>query len=289
MGERWLVTGAGGQLGGHVLARLRADPRVARAVALLRRASGAAVDEIVCDLSDADAFSAIVRETQPTHVAHLGAMTSVVDCYARPDAARLVNTQATAVLASAAATCGSRFVFSSTDMVFAGDAAPYDEDAPARPLSVYGRTKLDAEAAVLAARGLVVRLPLMFGRGRGDRPTTYSRQLDDLKAGRAVRLFTDEFRTPLWVEDAARVVIELGRSDASGILHAAGPERLSRLEMIARCGAALGTAPELLTPVSRLSIASDEPRPADLSLCGEQIWRSVARWNLARCGELCTL
>src|SRR5262249_22294263 len=160
---------------------------------------------------------------------------------ANPDVAKRVNTHATTALGRTGAQVGARLVFSSTDMVFAGDDAPYREADEPRPRSHYGRTKLAAEQALRGLPGcLVVRIPLMFGLPCTSRKTTFADQLAALREGRPLRLFTDEFRTPIHVEDAARALLALARSALTGVIHVAGPERLSRFELVARSAAGLG-------------------------------------------------
>lgn len=277
MPERWLITGASGQLGGHLLRALATDARIGELFALLR--DGAADcpggRRIVCDLADSDSLARAVGMIRPTHVAHLGAVTAVSECHADPDRAFRVNVEATRRLAECAADCGARMVFSSTDMVFGGDQAPYREADPPAPLSTYGRTKAAAESAL---RGMdhvvVVRLPLMFGLPAVPRATTFSNQIDALRRGESLRLFVDEFRTPVALADAAAALIALARSDFAGRVHVAGPERLSRFDLVRRAAAALGIVTGRLEPVSRNSLPAAEPRPADLSLVGERFARA---------------
>src|SRR5437588_830499 len=83
---------------------------------------------------------------------------------AAPGGARRVNTAGTRMLAELADACGARLVLVSTDLVFDGERPPYREEDPAVPSSVYGRTKLEAEAAVRAmSSGVVARLSLLYG------------------------------------------------------------------------------------------------------------------------------
>lgn len=275
MQERWLITGAGGQLGSHVVRALAAEEDAMLLALVGHHPTGTpGVVERRVELGDSEALRAAVREFRPTHVLHLGAMTAVGDCHARPADAERINTAATRVLADAAAELGARFVFSSTDMVFDGAHAPYAETDPPRPLSHYGRTKLAAERAIATLPGtLAVRIPLMYGLPCNARETTFAKQLAALRTGKPLRLFTDEFRTPVWLADAARAVIGLARSEVAGLTHVAGPERLSRYELIARCATLLGVSAPQLVPISRLDVAAPEPRPADLSLNGRQFAR----------------
>ena len=272
--ERWLITGASGQLGGHVVRQLVHDGSASALLALVGRheVGTAGVDAQPGDLADLDRLRVCAAEFRPTHVVHLGAMTAVADCHAHPDDARRINTVATQVLAETAA--AARFVFSSTDMVFGGDAAPYREPDAPQPLSHYGRTKAAAEQVLNALGGaLVVRIPLLYGFPCNARETTFVQQVAALRGGQPLRLFADEFRTPVWLADAARALIALARSDLTGVIHLAGPERLSRHELIARCAQLLGLPQTNLRPISRADIPAAEPRAADLSLDGARFVR----------------
>ncbi|HRT41327.1 MAG TPA: SDR family oxidoreductase [Phycisphaerae bacterium] len=287
--ERWLVTGASGQLGGHLLRQLKRDTVNKTLLALAGRGP---VDENVktlrVDLANEQDLRRAVDDFRPTHVVHAGAITAVSDAYQRPQDAERVNTYATRVLADAAELCAARFVFISTDMVFDGTAAPYRESDPPRPLSHYGRTKAAAELLLVGrAHVLIIRLPLMYGLPCGARETTFSRQLAAVRRGEPLKLFVDEWRTPVWIQDAARAVIGLARTGLTGLIHVAGPERLSRFDLIERIVAAMGIADAKLQPVSRLSIAAPEPRPADLSLdCGllRSSFPELAPRPVAACG-----
>lgn len=268
----WLVTGATGQLGGHLVARLAASG-ASRVGGLARSWAGATLpcEPLSVDLADGTALRTAIDRIRPTHVIHAGAMTAVADCFRDPAGAARVNVEATRVIASAAAALGARLVYVSTDMVFDGLGAPYDESATPRPLSRYGRSKLEGERAALEhGAALVVRVPLLFGLPRTPRPTTFAAQLEALRHGAPLRLFTDEFRTPLWVADAAAALAALATTGECGVIHVAGPERLSRFDLIAGAARLLGIERPNIEPVSRLSIAGDEPRPADLSLDGRR-------------------
>lgn len=266
---RWLVTGATGQLGGHVVRLLLS--RGAEAVAWVGR-GGPAIPGAEChvvDLSDADRVERALREARPTHVLHVGAMTAVGDVYADPEMGRRVNVEATRALAEGAAEEGARMVYVSTDMVFDGEGAPYTEGDEPRPLSLYGRSKLDGERHVLRFRGhAVLRIPLMYGYAVSPRGTTFSRQVEALRRGERMELFEDEFRTPVWLGDAAAALVGLAESGEVGVWHLAGPERVSRLELVRRIARGLGLPEGGLVGVSRRSVDFPEPRPADLSLDG---------------------
>lgn len=268
-GERWLVTGASGQLGGYLLRALQGDPAVAQvdAISGQRLALDGPARARGVDLGDLNALREVVADVRPTHIVHAGAMTAVSACHEQPEHAGRVNVEATRLLAGMSRELRARLVFTSTDMVFDGEHAPYDEGSEPAPLSVYGRTKAAAERAVAEFENVVIaRVPLMYGFPLTDRPSTFRSQLAALRSGDSLRLFTDEFRTPVWLGDAARALVSLGRSEFVGLIHVPGPARLSRYELVERCAAVAGIEFAGAEAISRNDVPAAEPRAADLSL-----------------------
>jgi dTDP-4-dehydrorhamnose reductase len=271
---RLLITGAGGLLGAYLLRHLR-DRRNVTPWGGPRGGERFGMPLRPLDLADAASVEEAFRTDRPDVVLHAAAMARVADCWREPDRAHAVNAAATATLARLAADARARLVLVSTDLVFDGEHAPYREGDTPAPVSVYGRTKRAAEEAALAApRSAVVRVSLLYGPALHGRPSFFDEQAAALRSGRPVTLFRDEWRTPLDLATAAAALVAVADSDFTGLLHVAGPERLSRLEMGLRLAAFLGADPGPIVPTDRAAAPAPEPRPRDVSL-------DVARWRSA--------
>jgi dTDP-4-dehydrorhamnose reductase len=272
---RILVTGASGQLGGYLLRELRGRGADVVAWSGSRPGDLFGVSLRPVDLADRDGVAAAFRAARPGVVVHAAALSSVAGCHRDPARAHAVNAGGSELLAELAEGAGARLLLVSTDLVFDGEHAPYTEaDAPS-PLSVYGRTKGLAEAAVLArGRAVVARVSLLFGLTVVGRPSFFDEQVAALREGRPCPLFADEWRTPLGLPTAARALLTLARSDFTGVLHLGGPERMSRLEMGRRLAAFLGADPSSLVATTRGTAAAPEPRPRDTSLDPSR-WRAL--------------
>jgi dTDP-4-dehydrorhamnose reductase len=206
---RITVTGAGGMLG-------RAVVREARA----RGLDVTALDRSACDVTDAVAVNDCIARVEPDVIVHCAAYTRVDDAEAEPDAAHLVNAQATQHVARAAAGCGALLIYPSTDYVFNGAASePYPPDAPTSPINEYGRSKLAGEAAAAQARRhLIVRTSWLYGADGRNFVTT---MIDRARAGDAVRVVDDQRGAPTCTRDLARMMLTLAEADApAGIYHA---------------------------------------------------------------------
>jgi dTDP-4-dehydrorhamnose reductase len=274
---RLLLTGASGQLGGYLL---RACLQQGQTVVAW---SGRQQSELFgcplrpVDIADPDAVSEAFLDARPDSIVHLAALAAVSDCHRDPQRAERINTRGSAILAELADHAKVLLLHVSTDMVFDGEHAPYREGDAVAPLSIYGRTKAEAERAVLAyPRNTVVRLPLLFGPSVSGRLSFFDRQIQALRQSQQIPCFYDEWRTPLSFQVAARALLALavGNDSPLGLLHVGGPERLSRLEMGRRLAVFLGCDPAAIVPTSRTSVVAAEPRPADLSLDSSR-WRSL--------------
>jgi dTDP-4-dehydrorhamnose reductase len=262
-----LATGAGGLLGGRLAARLH--ERGFDVLALHRRAvPPPGPRSLALDLLDGDALERLLDSEKPEAVLHAAVLGRADLCQERPAEAQATNVALPERLARACAERGIRLVALSTDLVFAGDRAPYREDDAPEPSSVYGRTKHEGEQAVLGAcpAAAVGRVALVLGRGHGARGSASESVAWAVSAGRPARLFTDEHRTPIDPESVADAAQRLLTGRARGLFHLGGPERLSRHELGLRTLRALGLPETAIVAARQSDHAGPDPRPADVSL-----------------------
>lgn len=263
--RRLLVTGASGFLGWHLCRAAQATWQVE---GTYHRHTpplpGVALHSI--DFTDPDALKTWLNALAPDAVIHTAALSQPNRCEQAPDLSHRLNVEATRVLAQY---CGERpipFVFTSTDQVFDGQAAPYSEASPPSPISVYGRHRVEAEALIQAQHptAAICRLPLLYGPPSPTAECFLQGFVRTLKAGQPLHLFTDEFRTPAYVEDAAAGLL-LALENAQGLLHLSGPERLSRYDFGLQMAKAFGLDKGLILPSKQADVTMPAARPADVS------------------------
>lgn len=247
-----LITGSAGFLGSNIARYFREAGR--EVVGLWHRkepdrrvvSRGMQADLVAADMD------ALLCESEAGIVVHCAALSARRDCEADPFRARAVNVEATQRLAEAAARHGARFFFISTDLVFDGDNAPYREDDPLSPISLYGETKAMAEKAVLAVNpeSCIIRTALMYGRGADGAPGSFlSWTIDALEKDDSLRLYANQFRAPLFAPDVPRFInLLITLAAAPGIYHAAGPHRLSRHEIGLQIARAFNLSPARIIP-----------------------------------------
>ena len=214
------ITGTGGLIGNYLV---QTAPKYGSAGSLpagliseatRRQDAGAprlAVRALTRDRLDLLDFAAVRREFQndrPQLVIHCAAVSTIAGVEADPQLARRVNIEATTLLAELAAEIP--FVFFSTDLIFDGRKGNYVETDAPNPLHLYGETKAAAEEIVLKnPRHLVVRTSLNGGVSpTGDRGFN-ERMKREWQSGRMMKLFADEFRSPIPAVETARAVWDL--------------------------------------------------------------------------------
>ncbi len=192
------------------------------------------------DLVDINLLRQVIHDCQPDVLVNAAAYTAVDRAESEPDLAEAVNATAPAIMAEEASRVGSAFIHFSTDYVFDGlKGLPYQESDPPNPLSVYGRTKLAGEQAIMKVGGayLVLRTSWVYSM-RGDSFVT--KVLRWARAKPPLRLVSDQISGPTWARMLAEVttqLITLGRYDMNawysqhhGLYHLAGSGFCSRLE-----------------------------------------------------------
>ena len=198
---------------------------------LVRRRPDASTERV--DVRDAAAVGELFARVRPEVVVHTAYRQDGPDAWA-------VTVDGAENVARAAATVGARLVHLSTDVVFDGrkGTAYVEEDEPS-PATDYGRAKAEAERRVAAAHpdALLVRTSMIYG---GAEPSKHELAARDP----GMTFFTNEIRCPIQVGDLAEALLELAETTASGPLHVAGADGVSRAafaELVA--GAPVRTTP----------------------------------------------
>jgi len=171
------------------------------------------------DLLKHDDLRSLLKRLKPQLVVNAAAYTAVDDAESHRDEAHAVNCDAPRVMATEIAAWGGTLVHYSTDYVFDGaKSTPYTEEDPARPINIYGATKLAGERAV-AESGvsyLILRTSWVYGHSGRNFVNTMARHA---RAGRLLKAVTDQTGSPTWARTVARttrlILDKLGRELAA--------------------------------------------------------------------------
>jgi len=180
---------------------------------------------LAADFTQPEALAATLRAVAPQIIVNAAAHTAVDKAEAEPELARTINAEAPAVLAREAQALGAWLVHYSTDYVFDGSGtAPWREDSPTGPLSIYGQTKLEGERAIRASgcQHVILRTSWVYAARGGN----FARTMLRLAAERdRLSIIDDQIGAPTGAELLADVTAHALRSvlvqpGLSGTYHA---------------------------------------------------------------------
>lgn len=262
---RALIIGASGQVGG-ALAALCVRRRI-EVYGTSRKGQGF----LYLDLADPASIAAVFEKAGPELVLLCSAMTHVDNCERDPVLAARINAAGPALVAGECRKAGSKLVYFSTEYVFDGARGPYGEDDPVNPISVYGRTKLEGERAVLELKGaLAVRTTVVYSHNPASR-NFIMQLISNHRSGARMRVPSDQFSNPTYAPELAAAVLDLAEKGASGIYNVVGPDWLSRYDFALKACAAFGFPPAFLEPRSTSSLGQAAARPLRAGLKTEKL------------------
>jgi dTDP-4-dehydrorhamnose reductase len=283
-----LITGVSGMLGWTLAARAAERFRIIGTcrehhVDLPAHRSASDKDErnetLTLDITDHSALRDALEHARPAAVVHLAALADPNACERSPQQCKKINLDASIALAEMCERRGIPMVFASTDLVFAGDNAPYAESDETGPINTYGLHKAAAERAIRVVHrsAAICRLPLLFGDPSPPYATTptagstfVQSWANQLRSGNTLKLFTDEYRTPASAHDVSQglllAVDALLQGEPVGTLHLGGDRRLSRYDFGFLLCDACNLPRDLVEPCLQSDVPMPAPRAKDVSL-----------------------
>lgn len=254
--NKLLIVGASGFLG-QTLCELVSGEWAC--VAASRNGEG----HIPVELTDAKSVASVVDDVRPRWVINAAAMTSVDGCERDPALARAIHVDGTRHLVRACEMADCGLITLSTNYVFDGKQGVYCESDEARPPNIYGQSKLEGEALVAQANcpGIVIRTAVLYGHRAACRPNFVTWAIGALEKGESIRVVTDEWTNPTYVDDLARFILDVCQTHFQGLLHFGGRDFLTRFEMVQRICDMMGYDSQLVTPITSDEFGQPAKRP----------------------------
>lgn len=216
------ITGVAGQLGYDVVNELIKRGHIAIGSDIVESAEINA-QYVPLDITDKEAVERVINEINPDAVIHCAAWTAVDAAEDEENIGKVeaINAGGTENIAKACKMVDCKMLYISTDYVFDGQGTePWKADCTDyKPLSVYGRTKLEGELAVKANldKYFIVRIAWVFGvNGKNFIKT----MLNVGKKYDTVRVVSDQIGTPTYTYDLARLLVDMAESEKYGTYHA---------------------------------------------------------------------
>jgi len=226
-----------------------------------------AYDHNALDIADARATESVISARRPDAVINCAAWTDVDGCETNPEKAERVNALGPETVARASLNAGALLITISTDYVFDGQKEGFytQRDQP-RPISVYGRFKLEGErrAQEAHARTIVVRTGYIFGPGGKN---FLSNVVTWAQRGQKLKAIRDYWGTPTYGGDLAVRLRELAVLDLPGIYHVVSSGDGASFETFSvEAFRMAGLNSDLLEVIDGDSLGRPAPRPRNSRL-----------------------
>ena len=184
-----------------------------------------------CDLTKRENVKKIIYDFYPDFIINAAAFTNVDLSEIEREMAWKVNVKGVEYLAETARVLDSHLIHISSDYIFDGTNGPYAENAKPNPLGYYGRTKLASENALKISGSVhtILRTNVLFGIA-DSRPDFVRWVINSLKDKKRIRIVTDQFNNPTFIDDLVQAISKVIEFKKDGIYHIGGRDFLSRFE-----------------------------------------------------------
>jgi len=260
---RVLITGAAGQLGQALVARLRREHEVT------------AWTRLDIDLTRHQDVREAIGELAPDAIINCASFNHVDAAEEQQATAIEVNAMVVGTLARAAAAAHALFMHYSSDFVFAGTAStPYAETDTPEPRSVYAQSKLIGEwLAADAPQHYVLRVESLFGGPR--RRSSVDRIVDQVRSGKPAPVFMDRHVSPSFVADVADATAFIVRTRPEpGLYHCVNSGYATWMAVGEEIVRRLGAPESLLKPISVNDVSLPAQRPQFAALDNTKLARA---------------
>ena len=227
-------------------------------------------NSVQADITDYKKIESLLIEFKPNIIIHTAAISSVQIAGKLPSKFVFeVNVNATGNIAELSSAIKAKLIYSSTDLVYAGyRESMIKEDGKLIPASFYAETKLMGEEKIRTISNdyIILRTGLLYGFGSYGSTNYFNYMFQNLKNNHPIKLFYDQYRTPLSLWEAARIINNLLKLKIKNeIFNYGGKERVSRLELGERLCKIARLDSSLLQRISMYDVP-DVPDAADVSM-----------------------
>ncbi|WP_020592903.1 SDR family oxidoreductase [Kiloniella laminariae] len=276
--SRWLVTGASGLLGHHLVKHL--NKQGANTVGIINTHTPVETNSVSVqlDLLQPAALSTYLSRERFDVILHGAGLTNVDFCENNEPYARKLHAEVSGALAREARQKNAKFVYISTDHLWDGTRPFIKEGTPPTPLNAYARTKWEGEQQSLSfnPESLIIRTNF-FGPGLPWRPSFSDWMINCLTSGEPLNGFVDSFFTPISTDHLCQAITDLIEREAKGVYNVVGSDRVSKYEFASRLADLLEIDKTRLHAALTKDAGLVAPRPRDMSLSSKKVSRFLGR------------
>lgn len=233
---------------------------------------------LACDTEDRDGIKQLFDRYAFGSVLDCTGNCALKPCEVNPAVAWRANVESVENLLSETVPGGCRLVHLSVDLVFSGIRdGGYVEEDPTDPVTVYGKTMVAGEQAILEAdpRACILRISLPMGVSFNGHAGAIDWIQSRFKKEQPATLYFDEVRTPTYTDCLSELCETVLGNELAGVFHAGGPRRLSLYQIAQIVNRVGGYDPELLFGMPRFDAGPIPPRAGNVSMDCTKLIRAL--------------
>ncbi len=268
-----LITGVNGMLGSVLAARLSSNYQVTGLDIHPNLEKEMDIRYFQADITDPKKLNFLVKKIEPLMIINCASLTNVDACETEPEKARTINVGGVENLINLCQTSNSHLIQISTDYVFDGTSGPYSETDKTNPINHYGKTKLEAEFALVESNinWTVLRTNVIFSEDLTEKASFVSWVYNNLKNNEKISVVNDQFGNPTFVNHMAYAIEKIIEQDAHGIYHYGGKDYVNRFEFALQIADTFDLDNRLINKTTTRSLKQKAPRPYKAGLKSDKI------------------
>jgi dTDP-4-dehydrorhamnose reductase len=237
------------------------------------------------DMTDKDATFQFLTKQRPEIVIQTAYQPNVDYCEDHREEVWRTNVLGTEDVAKACEASDAKHVFISTDYVFDGTAGPYSEEDPVNPIDYYALTKVESEKRVRSLSDyLIIRTGVIFDADPESKNFAL-RVVNELSAGRGMKVPIDQFGNPTLASNLAACVMELATRDKVGIYNVAGSTIMPRFDFAKLICDKFKLDSSLIRPVKSEELNQKAKRPKRLGLIVDKASKELTTTRMLNASE----
>jgi len=229
-------------------------------------------EDMKLDILNIENIKNIFSKVNPEIVINLcGVYKNLEFCEKNKKLVMSINAESLKIISKLSNQHDAYLISMSSDFVFDGKKGNYNESDIPSPISFYGKSRLSGEKNIqnIAKKYCLVRTSMIYGKN-SVRNTLADLIYSNISKGNSLELINDQYMTPTYLENFCSMIFEIIEKQYEGIIHLAGPEKLSKYEFGKKLLKVIGVDDELLIPVSKDHFSFGHKFPTDSSLNTEK-------------------
>ena len=264
-----LITGAFGQLG--IACSNILEPKFN----IIKTGINADSGNEKLDVSSKKDVENFLNQYKPDIILNLAAITNVDGCEHDPEQADRVNREGVIHLCDG---FDGHFIQLSTDYVFDGEDGPYLEDDTTNPMSIYGKTKLEAETYLINSKvnHTIIRTNVVYSYVPETKASFLKWVVQSLKDSKSINVVSDQWNNPTSTDSLAAFIQKTILSEIYGLYHYADQGLMSRYEFAKLIAKIFKLDPDLIKPILTSELSQAASRPLKSGLVTQKIQKELS-------------